>query len=57
MGLGSTCTTLRLASLVWFPEVTLVADVPGQIDAASLAVWLQQHQGKELLACLCLHCR
>ncbi|KAI3425792.1 hypothetical protein D9Q98_007767 [Chlorella vulgaris] len=48
MGLGSTCTTLRQASLVWFPEVTLVADVPGQIDAASLAVWLQRHQA-------CLH--
>ncbi|KAI3431410.1 hypothetical protein D9Q98_004463 [Chlorella vulgaris] len=47
MSLGSTCTSLRRASLSWFPEVT-VEVVPGLTDVESLAAWLERHQA-------CLH--
>ncbi|KAI3426229.1 hypothetical protein D9Q98_008605 [Chlorella vulgaris] len=43
--LACTCTSLRQASLAWFPEVT-VGVVPGYTDAASLAAWLQRHQAR-----------
>ncbi|KAI3431385.1 hypothetical protein D9Q98_004439 [Chlorella vulgaris] len=46
MSLGSTCTSLRRASLSWFPEVTV--EVVGKTDVASLAAWLERHQA-------CLH--
>jgi hypothetical protein len=48
MRLGSTCTSLRQASLAWFPEVTVEVK-RGKTDVASLAAWLERHQGEELL--------
>jgi hypothetical protein len=45
MRLGSTCTSLRQASQAWFPEVT-VQVVPGNTNVASLAAWLERHQGE-----------
>ncbi|KAL4855210.1 Anaphase-promoting complex subunit 8 [Chlorella vulgaris] len=45
LNLGATCTSLRHASLAWFPEVT-VEMVPGKIDAASLAAWLERRQAQ-----------
>jgi hypothetical protein len=50
--LACTCTSLRQASLAWFHEVT-VEVVPGYTDAASLAAWLQRHQGEQLLWAVC----
>ncbi|KAI3434381.1 hypothetical protein D9Q98_002459 [Chlorella vulgaris] len=47
MRLGAACTSLRQASLAWFPEVTLEVQ-PGETDVASLAAWLERHQA-------CLH--
>ncbi|KAI3432785.1 hypothetical protein D9Q98_010370 [Chlorella vulgaris] len=47
MRLGSTCTSLRQASLAWFPEVTVEVK-RGKTDVASLAAWLERHQA-------CLH--
>ncbi|KAI3429609.1 hypothetical protein D9Q98_005695 [Chlorella vulgaris] len=45
LNLGATCTSLRHASLAWFPEVT-VEMVPGKTDAASLAAWLQRYHAQ-----------
>jgi len=50
MSLGSTCTSLRRASLSWFPEVTV--EVVDNTDVASLAAWLERHQGEKLLLLL-----
>ncbi|KAL4855184.1 Leucine-rich repeat and death domain-containing protein 1 [Chlorella vulgaris] len=46
MRLGSTCSSLRQASLAWFSEVFV--DMLVIIDVASLAAWLERHQA-------CLH--
>jgi hypothetical protein len=46
--LGSACTSLRQASLPWFPEVTVAVKL-GWIHMASLAAWLERHQGEKLL--------
>ncbi|KAI3434382.1 hypothetical protein D9Q98_002460 [Chlorella vulgaris] len=43
--LGSACTSLRQASLAWFPEVTVKVKV-GRIDLAWLAAWLERHQAR-----------
>jgi hypothetical protein len=48
MRLGSACTSLRLASQDWFPEVTATVQ-PYKLDVASLAAWLERHQGEQLL--------
>ncbi|KAI3426026.1 hypothetical protein D9Q98_007994 [Chlorella vulgaris] len=45
MRLGSACTSLRLASRDWFPEVTAVVQ-PYKLDVASLAAWLERHQAQ-----------
>ncbi|KAL4855409.1 putative leucine-rich repeat receptor-like protein kinase [Chlorella vulgaris] len=47
MRLGSACTSLRQASLPWFPEMTVAVKL-GWIHMASLAAWLERHQA-------CLH--
>jgi hypothetical protein len=53
MRLGSACTSLRQASLAWFPEVTVEVQL-GKTDVASLAAWLERHHGEQLLlAALC----
>jgi hypothetical protein len=49
MWLGSACTSLRQASLAWFPEVTVEVQ-PGETDLVSLAAWLERHQGEKLAA-------
>ncbi|KAI3424292.1 hypothetical protein D9Q98_009847 [Chlorella vulgaris] len=41
--LGSTCTSLRQASLAWFPEVAVRVTL-GAINLSSLAAWLERHQ-------------
>jgi hypothetical protein len=53
MRLGSTCSSLRQASLTWFSEVFVHMLVI--IDVASLAAWLERHPGEAslLLAALC----
>jgi hypothetical protein len=48
MRLGDTCTSLRQASLAWFPEVTATL-WPDPTDVASLAAWLKRYQGEKLL--------
>ncbi|KAL4853205.1 Receptor-like protein 50 [Chlorella vulgaris] len=45
MRLGSACTSLRQASLAWFPEVTVEVQ-PGETDLVSLAAWLERHQAR-----------
>ncbi|KAL4852677.1 hypothetical protein ACK3TF_006244 [Chlorella vulgaris] len=44
MRLGSACSSLRQASLAWFPEVT--ATLERKTDAVSLAAWLERHQAR-----------
>ncbi|KAL4854744.1 RuBisCO large subunit-binding protein subunit alpha [Chlorella vulgaris] len=55
MRLGSTCTSLRQASLAWIPEVTVILfptknhwHCQSTTDVASLAAWLDRQQA-------CLH--
>jgi hypothetical protein len=48
LNLGAACTSLQQASLTWFPEVT-VEMKRGKTDVASLAAWLERHQGEKLL--------
>ncbi|KAI3423966.1 hypothetical protein D9Q98_009800 [Chlorella vulgaris] len=43
LNLGATYTSLRLASLTWFSELTVEAN-PDKPDVASLAAWLDRHQ-------------
>jgi hypothetical protein len=56
MRLGSICTSLRQASLAWFPEVTVILfptknywHCQSMTDVASLAAWLDRQQGAEPL--------
>ncbi|KAI3434379.1 hypothetical protein D9Q98_002457 [Chlorella vulgaris] len=44
MRLGSACSSLRQASLAWFPEVT--ATLERKSDVVSLAAWLERHQAR-----------
>jgi hypothetical protein len=48
LNLGATCTSLRLASLTWISELTVEVN-PDKPDVASLAAWLDRHQGENLL--------
>ncbi|KAL4853197.1 LRR receptor-like serine/threonine-protein kinase GSO1 [Chlorella vulgaris] len=43
LDLSATCTSLRQASLAWFPEVYVTLR-PDQTDVTSLAAWLERHQ-------------
>ncbi|KAI3434378.1 hypothetical protein D9Q98_002456 [Chlorella vulgaris] len=43
--LASACTSLRQASLAWFPEVT-VEMKRGKLDVALLAAWLERQQAR-----------
>ncbi|KAI3434389.1 hypothetical protein D9Q98_002467 [Chlorella vulgaris] len=45
MKFGSACTSLRQASLAWFPEVTVEVQL-SKIDVALLAAWLERHQAR-----------
>ncbi|KAL4858346.1 hypothetical protein ACK3TF_001817 [Chlorella vulgaris] len=44
MRLGSTCSSLRQATLSWFPVIVKHMVVPGKTDVASFAAWLERHQ-------------